>query len=226
MKNIADIIFIADESVTSIPIIDCAEDILDIKNQSEIAFGLPPEIPDNSDYTKMRITIYNKLREAQSRLPHGLKLKLYEGYRSIELQEKLFNMRFKILKRLNSNWSDDEVFKETTRMVSPVNNKDGSKNIPPHSTGAAVDVYLVNHNGEIIDMGMEVKDWPQDVDGELSQTNSNQVSETAIIYRRIMAEALHSVGFVNYPMEYWHWSYGDRYWAFLAHKPYAIYGIV
>ena len=29
-----------------------------------------------------------------------------------------------------------------------------------------------------------------------------------------MSRALSTAGFVNYPTEYWHWSYGDRYWAF------------
>ncbi|MDT7587682.1 MAG: zinc D-Ala-D-Ala dipeptidase, partial [Pseudonocardiales bacterium] len=36
--------------------------------------------------------------------------------------------------------------------------------------------------------------------------------------------ALHSVGFVNYPTEWWHWSYGDRYWAIKTTAAAAIYG--
>ena len=30
-------------------------------------------------------------------------------------------------------------------------------------------------------------------------------------------------GFVNYPPEWWHWSYGDRYWAAALNKKFAIY---
>jgi D-alanyl-D-alanine dipeptidase len=26
-------------------------------------------------------------------------------------------------------------------------------------------------------------------------------------------------GFVNYPPEWWHWSYGDKYWAFISGRP-------
>jgi len=29
---------------------------------------------------------------------------------------------------------------------------------------------------------------------------------------------------VNYPTEWWHWSYGDRYWAFVTGAPHALYG--
>jgi len=42
--------------------------------------------------------------------------------------------------------------------------------------------------------------------------------------RGVLAAALHRVGFVNYPTEWWHWSYGDRYWAIKTTAAAAIYG--
>jgi D-alanyl-D-alanine dipeptidase len=33
-------------------------------------------------------------------------------------------------------------------------------------------------------------------------------------------------GLVNYPTEWWHWSYGDRYWALVTGAPAALYGPV
>ncbi len=41
-----------------------------------------------------------------------------------------------------------------------------------------------------------------------------------------MSAILSEAGFVNYPTEYWHWSYGDRYWAYMKKKPYALYGLI
>jgi D-alanyl-D-alanine dipeptidase len=38
-----------------------------------------------------------------------------------------------------------------------------------------------------------------------------------------LAESLHAAGLVNYPTEWWHWSYGDRYWAMATGAPRAIY---
>lgn len=35
-----------------------------------------------------------------------------------------------------------------------------------------------------------------------------------------------SAAFVNYPSEWWHWSYGDKYWAAMLNRPYALYGFV
>jgi D-alanyl-D-alanine dipeptidase len=31
-------------------------------------------------------------------------------------------------------------------------------------------------------------------------------------------------GLINYPTEWWHWSFGDRYWALLTAAPHALYG--
>jgi D-alanyl-D-alanine dipeptidase len=42
--------------------------------------------------------------------------------------------------------------------------------------------------------------------------------------REILCDALTRAGFVNYPTEWWHWSYGDRYWAFVTGAPVAPYG--
>jgi D-alanyl-D-alanine dipeptidase len=35
---------------------------------------------------------------------------------------------------------------------------------------------------------------------------------------------LSAQGLVNYPTEWWHWSYGDRYWALLTGAAHATYG--
>ncbi len=73
-------------------------------------------------------------------------------------------------------------------------------------------------------MGIEVKDWMDDEDGSLSLTASQKISAEAKTYRKVMSDALESVGFVNYPHEYWHWSYGDRYWAHQTGHAFALYG--
>lgn len=220
------IILISDPDVIAIPILENNEPLVDLRNQTVIAYGPSPEIPNNTDYTKMRRTVYEKLVQALSLLPKGIKLCVYEGYRSLSLQRLLFDNRFSKVRDLHPNWSKDQVFDETTKLVSSVKNKDGSQNIPPHSTGAAIDVYLIDEAGHPVDMGIQVKDWMDDEDGSLSQTDLRTISAEARHYRDIMNEALLAVSFINYPTEYWHWSYGDRYWAHQAGYKYAIYGSV
>ncbi|MDR3646309.1 MAG: M15 family metallopeptidase [Candidatus Babeliales bacterium] len=219
-------ILITDPRVLQIRIIDNKEEFIDLKNQTEIAYGSSPEIPNNQDYTKIRKTVYNKLIEAQKMLPQGLRFCLYEAHRSLSTQKKIFDIHYNQLKDSNPGWDKDRCFNETTKLASPVINRDGSNNIPPHSTGAAIDIYLIDNAGNIVDMGICVKDWLSDVTGELSATNSNEISEEAKKHRKIMSEVLEAVGFVNYPTEYWHWSYGDRYWAYHKQSDNALYGMV
>ena len=42
----------------------------------------------------------------------------------------------------------------------------------------------------------------------------------------LLADCLGDAGFVNYPTEWWHWSFGDRYWAFVTGHGAARYGQV
>jgi zinc D-Ala-D-Ala dipeptidase len=39
----------------------------------------------------------------------------------------------------------------------------------------------------------------------------------------LLIDTMRAAGFVNDPTEWWHWSYGDRYWANLPGKPAAIF---
>ncbi len=227
MTQTQSIILIADQKVLNIPIQECHEPLLDLKDQSKILYGPSPEIDNNFCYTQLRSTIYTKLIQAQNHLPPHLRLCLYEGLRAISLQEYLFKKRWDTIKMRYREWSDHDLYQEVIKMVSPVTTLDGKQNIPPHSTGAAVDIYLVDAKTHLpVEMGILAKDWMQDTDGILSYTDSTVISEEAKKNRSILSEAMIGAGFVNYPTEYWHWSYGDRYWSFIQGEPHAFYGPV
>ena len=218
------ITLITDPKVLAIPIHDLQEPLVNLREKADIFIGPSPEIENNTHYTFMRYTVYKKLKEAQRRLPNKIYFCLYEAYRTPELQKQLFDIHFKHIRQLHPSWSVEECFIEATKLFSPMNHLDGSINIPPHSTGGALDLYLVNQHCEPLDMGIHPKDWMQDPDAKISMMHSELISLEAQKNRQHMARALASVGFVNYPTEYWHWSYGDRYWAYAKHRSYAIYG--
>lgn len=218
------IVLIASPKIGMVPIIDNQEPMIDLKNQDEIAYGPSPEIPNNTNYTKLRKTVYEKLRQAQELLPKNLRFCLYEGYRSLDLQKALFDARLSKVQKQHPDWSEDEIFSETIKLVSPMIRQDGTKNIPPHSTGGAIDIYLINDKGLPVDMGIHPKDWMMDDDGSVSLTASQKISIEAQKNRKILSHVLSAVGFINYPTEYWHWSYGDQYWAHHSGNAYAIYG--
>ena len=49
-------------------------------------------------------------------------------------------------------------------------------------------------------------------------------AEAARRHRDILGTAMDAAGFINYPAEWWHWSYGDRYCAFQTACELALYG--
>jgi zinc D-Ala-D-Ala dipeptidase len=79
--------------------------------------------------------------------------------------------------------------------------------VVPHSTGGAVDLTLSDVDGKKLVM-----------DGGVAPTTRAEEN------RRLLNAALDAVGFVNYPPASWHWSHGDRYWAFVTGTLIARYG--
>src|SRR5512143_2835680 len=53
-----------------------------------------------------------------------------------------------------------------------------------------------------------------------------QVMGQARAHRELLASALGRAGQVNYPTEWWHWSYGGRYSALVTGAPAALHGPV
>lgn len=214
---------INEKKINSIPIRENNEHLVDLKEQQELAYGPPPETPlTQNDYTKLRKTVYEKLCLAQQQLPHGWKFRIYEGLRSLNVQKILFDEHLNNLKLRSSNTSEEELFNEASLLIAPVSFFKGTPNIPPHSTGGAVDLEIIDLNGSLIDFGMAIKDWYK-VDPDICETYSQNISDEVFQNRKILLDIMYEHEFVNYPREWWHFSYGDRLWAFLREKKEAIY---
>src|SRR5215207_3388075 len=99
-------------------------------------------------------------------------------------------------------------------IVSPVE-------VAPHVAGAAVDLTLIGENGPF-DLGTPIDATPEQSNGACYFDATN-ISREARTNRALLADVLTAAGLVNYPTEWWHWSFGDRYWAYCEKQPNAIY---
>ncbi|MEM6338845.1 MAG: M15 family metallopeptidase [Pseudomonadota bacterium] len=191
------IINIADPRVLKVPILESNDILVDLREQDELAYGPVPESPlTKNHYTFVRKRVYENLCQAQKSLPSGWHFRVYESFRSSKIQQMLFEQQYQKVLQKFPDKEREEIFYETTSLVSPVKNLDGTANIPAHNTGAAIDVEIIAKDGELIDMGMAIKDW-QKVNPDLCQTDYN------LLDHDIMARH----DFVNYPTEWWHFSY-------------------
>lgn len=124
------------------------------------------------------------LAKAAETLPFGLHLQVDSAYRTRKTQEMLWEARKTVM--------PDLVF-------NPI---DG---IPPHCTGGALDISLVDEKGEEINLS---EPFPKFYDEPqlISEKISPKVQELRFILNKIMLEQ----GFVANPKEYWHFSSGDK----------------
>ena len=212
------------KAVASVSVRECGEPLVDIRKAGGLYYGPPPECPDTApDYCLLRREVYHKLLRVQQSLPSGLSLRLYEGLRSLKVQAMLFDEEMARVRARDPQLDEEQVHLQAAVLVSPVVHLDGTPNLPPHSTGGAIDIEIVDATGKVIDFGMEVKDWVS-VAPDYCATAYPKLSPVAAGNRLLLAHAMTREGFANYVNEWWHYSYGDRYWAACTGQAYAIYG--
>jgi zinc D-Ala-D-Ala dipeptidase len=159
----------------------------------------------------VRSGVAERLVGAQACLPAGYQLQIKEGWRPIWVQQRLWEKSLTELRASRPDLTGEDLIRENTRFTAPPDSA------PPHSTGGAVDLVLLYHRA-YADMG-----WGFNQPGEGSRTD-HPVAGSARRNRDLLAAAMHTAGFINYPAEWWHWSYGDRYWAFQTSAETALYG--
>ena len=115
----------------------------------------------------------------------------------------------------NPDWNHATLNRMLNRMVAPV----GDPSPPPHATGAALDVAVLNTRGEQIDFSSPFDFWIG------APTYCSGLSDQAKQNRIMLIKALEGVGLTNYVGEWWHWSYGDQGWALRTGAHRANYGL-
>jgi len=211
-----DIILVSDSEILKIPIQDNGDVLVDIKDYPEI-FTDDSEEDKNPLLFKLRKSVLEKLLEASRRLPTNTHFLVTEGYRPLYIQKEYFEEYRNKLLKMHPDWSKEHLYEEVSKYVA-------SPDItPPHSTGGAVDLTLVDDSGSKLDMGV-VENLSPEESKDACFTMADSISDTAKDNRKVLIDAMSKAGFVNYPTEYWHWSYGDRYWAYHKKQAFAVFG--
>ena len=113
----------------------------------------------SSPYIAVRETVLKKLKKAESFLPDGYRFKIYDAYRPIAVQQSLWDYFRAKEKAKNPHLSEEEIDKRTSFCVSFP-----SYNIlhpSLHNTGGAVDLTIIDKNGNELDMGCEFDDFTE-----------------------------------------------------------------
>jgi D-alanyl-D-alanine dipeptidase len=197
-------LLLSDPRVSAVPLVDNGEPLVAL----DPSFGPTRAL--------VRAGLAERLAAARDLLPRGLRLRVVEGHRSVADQRAIIARYSAALCAARPGISPSDLDRLTSRYVAPVD-------VAPHVAGAAVDLTLVDASGAELDLGCPLDATPEESAGACF-TDSDAVSPEARAHRRLLAAVLTPHGLVNYPTEWWHWSYGDRYWALVTGAAAAVYG--
>lgn len=203
------VVLLADPQVGRVAVEECGEPLVDLGS-----VGVPHRAIGAA--ASVRAGVAARLARAHRSLPAGLGLLVVEGHRSPRAQSRIVARYRATVEAAHPDASAAEVERLTSRFVAPLG-------VAPHVAGAAVDVTLTGADGVPLWLGTEVDATPEDSDGAC-WTDAPGLPDEVVARRRVLAAALGAEGLVNYPTEWWHWSYGDRYWALTTGAAAALYG--
>ncbi len=176
-------------------------------------------LPWSTPEVYVRREVYERLIIAADALPPGWKLILLDCWRSPELQRELFRrMREEILTD-NPDMDDAEVDKRAGVYIAFPSTEPNT--VSGHCTGGAVDLTLADDKGRTLNMGSLF-----DETTSRSATNHYGDDTEEGRNRRILLNLMTSVGFSNYPEEWWHFDFGNRNWARRTGQPFYSYGFI
>lgn len=186
------------------------EPLVDIRDYApEIRLIRPQVIP----YVRRKVAAM--CAEAEASLPLGYHLGLVEGWRPIERQQRIYDFMWRCAQEVFPDRDRTALRRTVCRWVAPTDQK-----APPgHCTGAAVDVWLVDDEGEVIDVSAPYDRY------SAAPTYSHGLTDEAFANRMILIEAMLGVGFSNCRDEWWHYSYGDAGWAVRTGRSECVYGL-
>lgn len=202
-------VLIGDARVTGIAVADNGEPLVALDWMAGPAAG-PARL--------VRAGVAERLAAAQRALPRGLRLHLSEGYRAPAAQQSIVDRYAASLLASQPRLDSDQLAQLLSRYVAP-------PAVAPHVSGAAVDVTLADAGGHELWLGCPLDATPEESRGAC-YFDAPGIDAEARARRTVLAAALRGAGLVNYPTEWWHWSYGDRYWAFRTGADQACYGLL
>jgi D-alanyl-D-alanine dipeptidase len=165
----------------------------------------------------VRESVANKLKVANQQLKGtGLELFVRDGWRSMQTQHQLFTHFEKEYAQANPGSQPAQQREHALKYASdPCVDQSKPQSCPLHATGGAVDVWLRDRSTKkLVDMGTHFDDASErsHTDSLEPGTDARALSH-AVIYRRILYHTMTDAGFRNYPMEFWHYDFGNRMYA-------------
>ena len=179
-----------------------------IPAEGDLVFGRYEGLSDMAEKNPLlpvRKTVYQKLLIVGEKLKAGdpnYKLQVAYGFREMRSQQKYFEEVKEMFK--------DE-FSDELALYERVHERIAVPTVAAHPTGGAVDVAIYDGaKDRILDFGTAIDDLTTD----RVRYDAEGISDEAKANRKLLRETMMGEGFMPNDLEWWHFGYGDKEWAF------------
>jgi zinc D-Ala-D-Ala dipeptidase len=219
----------------TIPIIDCNEPLVPISKDEFVLENPSAYVKLGADYQGkspyfLREEVLQRLLKAKDKLkkvkPHW-RIKVFDAYRPVNVQQFMVDYTFNSICRdraapfrdhqLDSNFltprEKASIYEEVYQIWAIPS--DNPLTPPPHSTGSAIDLTLLDDNNLEVNMGGEIDELSERSQPDYYIKSTNLQEKLFHENREILLEIMSYGGFRRHQGEWWHFSYGDQMWAWL-----------
>lgn len=191
-----------------------------VKVNKSLLTGYIKGMDDMKVYFKGKIivrkTVLERLINIQKKIKlvqPDLSLYVAYGYRSQEIQVKKFKQQLAIISQKIYYSNPIDLYEEVHKNIAvPL--------VAGHPTGGAVDVTIINTRlDKLLNFGSKIYDFTSNKNSIFSDGIPKEAKKNRFFLRKLMK----SENFAPYDGEWWHFSYGDREWAFYYKIQSAIY---
>lgn len=226
------------------PIVECGEPLVPIP-LALFAVELPHPYQqlgapyhERSPYY-LRLRVLDSLLQAQAQLQVKYprwQIKIFDAYRPIAVQQFMVDYTYAQVVQAQGliedslSQSQRQIIWQQVYQIWAVPSLD-PLTPPPHSTGAAIDITLVDSDGKTVNMGSPIDELSARSHPNYFASSTNSVEQQYHFHRQLLRDVMYSAGFTRHPGEWWHFSLGDQMWAWLknqensSHNAVACYGI-
>lgn len=194
-----------------VKLVETGEPLVDITVACPGVIVLRPQV-----IPYLREGVAKMLDEASKSLPQGFHLGVIDAWRPFARQVRIYEFVTRCAREAFPNRDGAALKRTVNRWVAPIDRKSP----PGHCTGAAVDVFLVDSEGNELDV---VSPFTRFLAGP---TYSFGLSEVAQTNRNLLVGCMLGAGFSNCRDEYWHYSFGDAGWAVRTGEGQCRYGLI
>ncbi|MGK7892871.1 MAG: M15 family metallopeptidase [Xenococcus sp. (in: cyanobacteria)] len=214
-----------------IPIKECGEPLVAIPPtkfvvESPHAYEkLGAEYEGKSPYC-LRQGVLEALETAQFLLEKrhpGWKLKIHDAYRPLGVQQFMVNYTFESLLR-KKDWREHQISAQQRQEIwsqvyevwaAPTADPNTP---PPHSTGSAVDLTIIDNRHRTLNMGGEIDEISPRSHPDYYANSKTLQDQQYNRHRQLLNKIMIESGFCRHPKEWWHFSLGDQMWAWLQNQ--------